>query len=708
MIKAKTHPISAGGTIRTVFLFAMFCGLASGCEDLDPTGNRPVLPIGIMLPYSGGYASEWDRALDWAAENINLAGGVAGYNIKLIKKDIGIEDVGKVAEGFLRDKSIRAVIGPLTSTDVFRIAPDFIREKKILIAPVATAGSLSGAFAGKKFFWRLVEPDISQTKTLLLLAQAGGARSVALITEESAYGETFEDWFGYFATELGLEVTGIRVIQPADTAAAGKAWSDMAAGQPDAVIAAVNLPELNTALVREYRRNGQQIRLLLSDAACFPSLASTLGPLAENLEGTNIYPDPKTGFEVAFNVRYGYFPDPILANLYDAVMLIALALEASGGGTGEALAEGLIRVVTGRNSICRWQRDDLHQAISLIRDGIYPDIQGASGSLDFDDLNYTDVNTTTYGHWRVDAGRFVVIRYYTSDGSGRISSTSAAYRTVAEKRQVFSDNGTWPAVQDRKGLYAFLMATSSGWANYRHQADVLHTYQLLRANGLDDEHIILILADDLAGSAANPLPGVVRNQPAGENLYRNVRIDYKLSEISPAIIERILTGRQTQQTPEVLTSTSGDDVFIYTCGHGTPDGMVLNGDSGGALTPRFWQSALDSMAAGSKFRRLFWAVESCYSGKIGQAVTTPGVLLMTAANAYETSKADQYDTELKSWIADRFSFFLNSTLAASPGIPFDQLYEKSYSYVNGSHVSFYNDQRFGNIYQLRLMEFIHP
>lgn len=42
------------------------------------------------------------------------------------------------------------------------------------------------------------------------------------------------------------------------------------------------------------------------------------------------------------------------------------------------------------------------------------------------------------------------------------------------------------------------MTTSKGWINYRHQSDVLSNYQLLKSNGFDDEHIILILADDLA------------------------------------------------------------------------------------------------------------------------------------------------------------------------------------------------------------------
>ncbi len=689
-------------------LFLLVCLIPAGCEDLDPVDFRPAFRIGVMLPFTGTYASCWDDALDWAVQNINLAGGVAGHDIKLVKKDLGSEDVMKVARRFINDNNIKAVIGPLTSRDVFNVAPDFIKAKKILIAPVATAANISRAFAGKDYFWRLCEPDISQAKTLLLLARSGGAHSVALITEESDYGDSFEDWFGFFATELGLEITGIRIIDPDDAAAAAQGWNDMAATHPDAILSALNLPELNQSLVRAYRTNGQQIRLLMSDAACLPSLIESLGPLAENLEGTNVSANPKYGFDIAYHARYGAFPEAFLANVYDAVMLIALALEASGGEGGEALAEALKKIVSGREGESWWQRDDLAETISLIAEGIYPDLCGTSGSLDFDDLYYTDVTSTTYGHWRVDAGQFVVTRFYTSDGSGRISSTSAAYRTIAEKRQQFSETGNWPEVADRTGLCAFLMATSSGWSNYRHQADVLSTYQILRSNSLSDERIILILADDIAGSPSNPLPGIVRNEPGGENLYKDVKIDYNLRDISSDKILRILTGESSGDLPAVLPSTPSDNVLIFTSGHGNPDGMILEGEQFESLTPEFWAFVFEKMHQKNNFRLIFWALESCYSGKIGLAATEPGILLMTAANPYETSKADQYDPELKSWLADRFAFLVNSTFSSEPHITFDLLYEKGFSYVNGSHVSFYNYQHFGNIYEISLSEFIKP
>ena len=680
--------------------------MITGCSIWENEEQKPSLKIGVMMPWTGDYASNWDTALDWAVENINLNGGVAGHDIELVKKDLAKNDLKTISEELIADEYIKAVIGPMTSAEVFEIAPLFINGKKILLAPVATSAKISRAFAGKDYFWRLAEPDIAQTKTLLLLAQSGGARKVALITEDSQYGASFEDWFGFFATELGLEVSGVEVIQTGDVQACETAWETIASTAPDAVIAALNSPEQNAALGKAYRFKSRQIRLLLSDAACLPALVENLGILAENLEGTTLTSDPASGFDISYKVKYGKYPNAFLANMYDAVMLLSFALEVSQGEGGDLLVAAMKQLVTGHVGSCGWQRDEIGKALELLRQGIFPDINGASGSLNYDELFFTDVTSSTYGRWRVDAGQFVITDFYTSDGKGRISSTSAAYRIIANKRQQFNETGAWPVLSEKKDNFALLMATSKGWKNYRHQADVLHAYQLLKQNGFFDEQIILILEDDLANSALNSMPGVVRNEPDGENLYRDVEIDYHLSDITRETLVNILAGNETAQTPTVLNSTSAGNLFIFTSGHGEPGGMVLETETTEILTPEYWQAVFEAMHQKGNFRQVFWSLEACYSGAIGERITTPGVILMTGANPFETSKANFYDSEIKNWLADKFAYSINNSIAENPGMTFSELYEKSFTYVNGSHVSFYNYQNFGNIYDIRLSEFV--
>ena len=61
-------------------------------------------------------------------------------------------------------------------------------------------------------------------------------------------------------------------------------------------------------------------------------------------------------------------------------------------------------------------------------------------------------------------------------------------------------------------LWGVLVAGSQGWINYRHQADVCHAYQVLHQHGVKDDHIVVMMMDDIANNKLNPTPGLVVNR----------------------------------------------------------------------------------------------------------------------------------------------------------------------------------------------------
>ena len=142
-----------------VLLLAGF--LITGCTKDEVTFTGPPLKIGVMLPFSGPYSFGFEDPLDWAVENINRTGGVAGRKIELEKHDLATGDLLAITNALIADTAIKAVIGPATSSEVFKVAPLFIGGQKVFIAPDASAASLSRAFSGYDYFWRLTEPDIS-------------------------------------------------------------------------------------------------------------------------------------------------------------------------------------------------------------------------------------------------------------------------------------------------------------------------------------------------------------------------------------------------------------------------------------------------------------------------------------------------------------------------------------------------------------------
>lgn len=60
------------------------------------------------------------------------------------------------------------------------------------------------------------------------------------------------------------------------------------------------------------------------------------------------------------------------------------------------------------------------------------------------------------------------------------------------------DKNSQRSYPPREESYALIVAASSGWENYRHQAGAYLMYQMLKSNGLDDDHILLVSEDDIA------------------------------------------------------------------------------------------------------------------------------------------------------------------------------------------------------------------
>lgn len=81
-------------------------------------------------------------------------------------------------------------------------------------------------------------------------------------------------------------------------------------------------------------------------------------------------------------------------------------------------------------------------------------------------------------------------------------------------------------------VWAVLVAGSNGYYNYRHQADVCHAYQVLKSHGVPDDHIIVMMYDDVANDSNNPTPGEIINHPNGTNVYAGVPKDFVGREVN--------------------------------------------------------------------------------------------------------------------------------------------------------------------------------
>ena len=190
----------------------------------------------------------------------------------------------------------------------------------------------------------------------------------------------------------------------------------------------------------------------------------------------------------------------------------------------------------------------------------------------------------------------------------------------------------------------------------------------------------------------------------GDNLYKDLLIDYKMSSFFPADIQNIMTGVKTVRTPVVLEATENDNVFIFWSGHGEYKSLIYNEQE---FTASEVRSMLETMNANKKYRKLFFVMETCFSGSVAESCEgINGILMMTAANDSETSKADMFDNELGVYLSNGFTRAFQDMIIEQPNVILRDLFYHVVRQTAGSHASLYNYKNYGDIYSEYLGEMV--
>ena len=697
-------------------IIAFICLLCfCGCSDKDeprPNDNkeRTEHTVAVVLPMGNGLDAHWKRTLGMFATNFERAFKNQDKAIKLNFEyyDESTTDIPKLAKDLAFRDDIYAVIGGLYSSNAEELAAGLTPAGKTYFT-LATAEQLVRAYASTGYLWAMTETYITQCEVHLSKVINYGGKSVALLAKDNdAYGQTFLDWFAFQSKELGLENKGVFAYD--NTTLADMARQAMQSGAEYVVCVPSEIEEIGPMLqISEIQpRDGtSRPRLLFSDTAYGIDVLTVYGDIAEGIEGVAFGADPESGFDVSYKTFFDDASTVGEAQLYDAAMLIGYAAWLRLLEPEVPLQKALRRIVSGEDlNMGSWTGEDMGLVVDALSRGASPYVKGASGHLRFDSKVFTNVLATTYHNFKVYNGIYIILDYNTSDGGNRTEATLAGWNWKASQMQDFNDSGdiTYP---EHKSNWALLMASSSGWSNYRHQADVLAIYKQLKESGYTDDHIVLIVEDDIARNPSNPNNGVIRVTPNGDNVYEGAKTDYRTSSLRLKDIADILTGEKSDYLPEVIEASENDNIFIFWSGHGMPGAMCWNEDyyavTGDVLAPVFMK-----MHQNKCYRKLLMMVEACYSGGVLEKCEgVPGMLFITAASGNETSKADVFNSDMKIWMSNRFTNTFIEQIGANQSIGMRDLYYRLFINTVGSHVMVYNAQNYGNLYTSNMSEFIN-
>lgn len=251
------------------------------------------------------------------------------------------------------------------------------------------------------------------------------------------------------------------------------------------------------------------------------------------------------------------------------------------------------------------------------------------------------------------------------------------------------------AKEVRSENYAFMVAGSNTYRNYRHQSDVFQMYQILHDRGLPDDHKILMAYNDIYDNSENPKKGKVFNIRKHFNIFPGESvIDYSSKDVSAANVGKVLTGHEGK----VLKSGSKDDVFIYYNDHGAPGYLCFPSDTGGHLTAKAFSDYIKKMQEEKKFKRLFIVIESCYSGSVGKLLNgMKNVICITAASESQSSYSFGYDFDIKTFRTNEFTHNFFTYILSHPEATIKETYEYTKIYTYGSDVQLFGDLSLQNL-----------
>ena len=406
-MSSSPRPLILRTVTATALLLALTgcAGTAGGNARLDTVeaSGDGALRIGLIQDSTGeqGFLSDSQRAAaQLAVKEINAAGGHKGKPVELI---IGAGDNAGLQAGNLAAAKADVVIGPTDSSQAAGAIDVLAAERIPLISPANSAAALSTYKSGGYYF-RTAAADIAQASVLVKLAKDGGAKRIAVVHQDSDYGNDVSAAVSGAATDAGLETVGTAAFTPG---AAQQAAAAAKAAKPDAVVLIARngaqgaLAELNNAGL-----SGS--KLILSDGA-FAQYGSGLGSKA--LDGARAVV-PGVFVSAGFQARL-LEVDPELKDLsfaaeaYDAVTLAALAAAAADDDAGRSIAANLIGVSGGNAGAdgpgagqpgkpCLSYAD----CLTVLKSGAAVNYDGESGPVAFDsqgDITTANFIVFTYG-----------------------------------------------------------------------------------------------------------------------------------------------------------------------------------------------------------------------------------------------------------------------------------------------------------------------
>lgn len=318
--------------------------VATTRERLANRTSEPIV-VAAAWPWSVRYDGFFWEGMKLALDEVNETGGILGRPLILQKEDDkeSVNEGRRVAQRLSDDPNIVAVIGHLNSHVSIPASAIYDTAGLLMLTPGSTSPELTRR--GRNLVFRSVNSDNDVAQEMIDFADRRGYRRIVICYVRNDYGLGLANALEEFALAGGLTIVDRQSYDP--SASSNRAgyrrlvtqWLDM---EFDAILLAGMAPQAGY-LVKQMRANGLDIPILGGEALDTPEFIDAAGAAANGVIVASVFhpDDPREEvrrFNHRFESVYGELPDSWAARGYEAVRLLADAMEAAGSAAPRHVA----------------------------------------------------------------------------------------------------------------------------------------------------------------------------------------------------------------------------------------------------------------------------------------------------------------------------------------------------------------------------------
>ena len=304
--------------------------------------------IEILSGPNAAYGTAIKAGLDLALAEVNKQGVLGGRKIVLTVEDSAAnkdQAINAARKLIGRDKVV-AIIGPTLSNEMFAVGP-VANERHIPI--LGTSTTASGITAIGDYVFRTSLPESDVIPVTLKKAQSKGVKSIALMyANDDAFSKSGFDVMKAAAEKAGLQIVDIESFGSKDSDFSAQ-LTKIKALKPDAIgISALVEPVSGVLLAARQLGFGPETLFIGGNGSNSPKLGEIAGKAADGLiVGSPWFVGKSTPVNVKFvadfREKYSRDPDQFAAQAYDAMKIMAAAIDRAGATDAVKLRESLLQ-----------------------------------------------------------------------------------------------------------------------------------------------------------------------------------------------------------------------------------------------------------------------------------------------------------------------------------------------------------------------------